>query len=68
MNVGFLYTKEKFDYLVVHDVDLIPLNENISYDYPKEGIYNILAPWLHPDDHYVCSFADFLMISQNIFN
>lgn len=54
MNVGFLYTKDKYDYLVIHDIDFLPLNKDLSYDSPGSGVYNILAPWFHPDKRYVC--------------
>lgn len=48
MNVGFLYTKEKFDYIVTHDVDLLPLNPKLTYEYPPEGIYHMAAHFLCP--------------------
>lgn len=53
VNVGFLYTKKKFDYLVMHDVDFIPLNKNLSYEFPPDSVRHILARWLHPEKRYV---------------
>ncbi|KAF7996362.1 hypothetical protein HCN44_001994 [Aphidius gifuensis] len=31
INVGFIYTKKNFDYIAMHDVDLLPINDNLSY-------------------------------------
>lgn len=52
INVGFLYARNKFDYLVIHDIDLIPLNKNLSYECPIEGVSHVLAPWLRPINDY----------------
>ncbi len=35
------------DYMVMHDVDLLPLNKNLTYRFPKEP-FHVSAPWLHP--------------------
>lgn len=48
MNVGFLYVKDKFDYIVTHDIDMLPLNQNLSYEYPIDGVFHVMAPWLRP--------------------
>lgn len=48
INVGFLYTKEKFDYMVMHDGDLLPLNPKLSYEYPGEIVFHVAANYLHP--------------------
>ena len=49
INVGFLYIKEKFDYMVTHDGDLLPLNQKLSYEFPPEGfVYHVAANYLHP--------------------
>lgn len=53
LNIGYLYEKEKFDYLVIHDIDTLPLNPNLCYDYPAEGnVFHVSAPWLHPNEVY----------------
>lgn len=53
INAGYLYERDKFDYLVVHDIDTLPLNPKLSYHYPKEGsVLHVSAPWLHPKDDY----------------
>lgn len=43
MNVGFLFVKEIFDYIVIHDVDTLPLNRDLSYDCPSEGVMQLTA-------------------------
>lgn len=43
MNVGFLFAREIFDYIVIHDVDTLPLNKDLSYDCPKEGVMQLTA-------------------------
>lgn len=53
INAGYLYEKDKFDYLVVHDIDTLPLNPKLSYEYPPEGnVFHVSAPWLHPNKEY----------------
>lgn len=58
INVGFQFAKGNFDYLAMHDVDLLPMNENLKYDYPANGPFHVAAPGLHPKYNYV-SFEDF---------
>jgi len=47
-NVGYLYTKSKFDYIALHDIDLLPLNQNLSYDYPTNGVLHMAPAELLP--------------------
>lgn len=48
INIGFLTAaKAGADYVAMHDVDLIPLNDDLSYAYPDDPMH-IAAPWLHP--------------------
>lgn len=53
INVGFLFTKDNFDYIAMHDVDLLPLNQNLKYEYPADGPFHVAAPGLHPKYNYV---------------
>lgn len=53
INIGFLFAKENFDYMAMHDVDLLPLNADLKYDYPVEGPFHVAAPGLHPKYNYV---------------
>ena len=35
MNVAFKETEKECDYFVIHDVDLLPNNPELRYDYPE---------------------------------
>ncbi|GAB1609526.1 beta-1,4-galactosyltransferase 7-like [Argonauta hians] len=52
INVGYLESQPECDYLAMHDVDLLPLNPNLSYAYPSNGPFHVAAPNLHPRYHY----------------
>ncbi|CRK90021.1 CLUMA_CG003746, isoform A [Clunio marinus] len=67
INVGFLYTKENFDYIAMHDVDLLPLNENLKYDYPIDGPFHIAAPGLHPKYNYPTFIGGILLLKNEHF-
>lgn len=55
------------DYLSMHDIDLLPLNPNLDYDYTSPGtVYHVAAPQYHPKYHYekflgeyICTLIDF---------
>ena len=53
------------DYIVMHDVDLIPLNDNLSYSYPSDGPFHIASPKLHPKYHYK-NFVGGILLINNI--
>jgi len=57
INVGFLYAKENFDYFAMHDVDLLPLNSDLKYEYPADGPFHVAAPGLHPKYNYVSFYC-----------
>lgn len=57
INVGFLFTKDEFDYICMHDVDLLPVNNDIKYDYPTKGPFHVAAPGLHPKYNYVSALV-----------
>ena len=50
INVGFLemVSHGKCDYFVMHDVDLLPLNQALRYHYPTRGPRHLASPTLHP--------------------
>lgn len=67
INVGFLYIKDKFDYMVTHDGDLLPLNQKLLYEYPPEGfVYHVAANYLHPHKFLDADVKQFTF--SNIFN
>lgn len=67
INVGFLYTKTDYDYIAMHDVDLLPLNNNLHYDYPMDGPFHVAAPHLHPKYHYNTFVGGILLVKREHF-
>ncbi|KOB74033.1 putative beta-1,4-galactosyltransferase [Operophtera brumata] len=63
INVGFLYTKE-YDYLAMHDVDLLPLNDDLKYNYPATGPFHISSPQTHPKYHYDTFIGGILLVKR----
>lgn len=48
----------------MHDVDLLPLNDNLHYSYPYQGPLHIAAPQLHPLYHYATFVGGILIMSR----
>lgn len=63
INVGYLETKSNYDYIAMHDVDLLPLNKNLSYTYPQQP-FHLAAPNLHPRYHYDKFIGGILLINR----
>lgn len=66
-NVGFLLTRDKCDYIAIHDVDLLPLNSNLSYAYPSKGPFHLASPKYHPQYNYDKYFGGILLIKNDHF-
>lgn len=67
INVGFLETEKTFDYIAMHDVDLLPMNDQLSYAYPSTGPHHISSPDLHPRYHYFTFIGGILLIKRYAF-
>ncbi|XP_059611473.1 beta-1,4-galactosyltransferase 7 [Phlebotomus argentipes] len=67
INVGFLYTKSLFDYIAMHDVDLLPMNSNLSYAFPDKGPFHVASPQLHPKYHYPTFVGGILLVRREHF-
>lgn len=67
LNIGHLLTRASCDYLVMHDVDLLPDNDNLSYGYPEKGPFHISSPQLHPLYHYKTFIGGIFMMSKEQF-
>ena len=52
------------DYVALHDVDLVPLNQHISYAYPEKGPFHVAAPGLHPKYDYPSFLGGILLIQR----
>ncbi|XP_060527909.1 beta-1,4-galactosyltransferase 7 [Cylas formicarius] len=66
INAGFLLTKNDFDYIAMHDVDLLPLNHQLKYSYPEQP-FHLAAPELHPRYHYAKFIGGILLINRDHF-
>lgn len=67
INVGFMYVRDHFDYIAMHDVDLLPLNKDLKYTYPEEGPLHIAAPGLHPKYNYPSFIGGILLLKNEHF-
>lgn len=68
INVGYIFTKAAYDYIAMHDIDLLPLNKNLSYSYPKDQPFHVAAPNLHPKYHYPKFVGGILLVNREQFN
>lgn len=64
INVGFLHTRKDYDYLAMHDVDLLPINEDLKYKYPLTGPIHISSPQTHPKYHYETFIGGILLVKR----
>lgn len=68
INVGYIVTaKLGFDYLAMHDVDLIPTTHQIKYDFPTDGPVHLASPELHPLYHYANYVGGILLLTHENF-
>lgn len=67
INIGFLIARNHCDYIAMHDVDLIPLNSQLTYHYPSNGPFHVAAPNLHPKYHYKTFVGGILLITREHF-
>ena len=67
INVGFKYSTtnvSECDYVAIHDVDLLPLNDNLSYAHPGNEVVHIASPNLHPLYHYPTFLGGIILINK----
>ena len=67
INIGYLMSHAECDYIAMHDVDLLPLNPDLNYTYPKDGPFHVAAPNLHPKYHYAAFIGGILLVNNNHF-
>lgn len=48
----------------MHDVDLLPLNKNLKYNYPDLGPFHVASPELHPKYHYPTFVGGILLVKK----
>ncbi|XP_029816042.1 beta-1,4-galactosyltransferase 7 [Manacus vitellinus] len=64
INVGFLESGNDTDYIAMHDVDLLPLNEHLDYSFPETGPFHVASPELHPLYHYTTYVGGILLLTK----
>lgn len=64
INVGFLESRVDCDYIAMHDVDLVPVTEGISYTFPEDGPFHVASPELHPLYHYKKFVGGILLLTK----
>lgn len=68
INIGYKMSVIDCDYLAMHDVDLLPLNPKLSYDFPGEGrVLHVSSPQLHPLYHYKTFVGGILILTHTDF-
>lgn len=68
INAGYQLVQGEADYLVMHDVDLLPLNDDLRYDFPVHGtVTHIASPDLHPKYHYDTFVGGILIMTASDF-
>ena len=67
LNIGFLLSRNECDYMVMHDIDLLPTNNALPYPYPSEGPFHVSSPELHPLYHYKTFVGGILIMSREQF-
>ncbi|KAF2366320.1 Galactosyltransferase C-terminal [Trinorchestia longiramus] len=67
LNVGFLEAGHSYDYVALHDVDLLPMTQELSYRYPSSGPMHLAAPHIHPRYHYPAFIGGVLLLTREQF-
>lgn len=62
--MGYLESGNDTDYLAMHDVDLLPLNEALDYGFPADGPFHVASPELHPLYHYKTYVGGILLLTK----
>lgn len=64
INVGHMESDNDTDYIAMHDVDLLPQNEDLDYGFPEEGPFHVASPELHPLYHYKTYVGGILLLTK----
>lgn len=67
INIGYRLSVVDCDYLVMHDVDLLPANPALNYGYPDDHVFHLAAPHLHPLYHYKTFVGGILLLTHSDF-
>ena len=67
INIGFLESERECDYIAMHDVDLLPMNDQLSYSFPDTGPFHVASPELHPKYNYSTFVGGILLLTNEQF-
>lgn len=67
INVGFRESSPACDYVAMHDVDLLPINQRLMYKFPSKSPIHLAAPGLHPKYDYETFIGGIFLISRKQF-
>ncbi|KAI3381763.1 hypothetical protein SNEBB_005803 [Seison nebaliae] len=69
INAGFLSLLPlEFDYIAIHDIDLLPESNLLSYQFPiKSGIFHLSSPNIHPLYNYSTYLGGIVLIKNDLF-
>ncbi|XP_012261559.2 beta-1,4-galactosyltransferase 7 [Athalia rosae] len=67
INAGFSEVQKDYDYIAMHDVDLLPMNNQLLYRYPAKEPHHIASPELHPRYHYPTFVGGILLVNRDHF-
>lgn len=62
--MGYTESGNDTDYLAMHDVDLLPLNDALDYGFPEKGPFHVASPELHPLYHYKTYVGGILLLTK----
>ncbi|KAH9527067.1 Beta-1,4-galactosyltransferase 7 [Dermatophagoides farinae] len=65
--IPFREPQNSCTYIVMHDVDLLPLNDQLSYGFPARGPFHVSSPDLHPKYHYETYVGGILLMTNEHF-
>lgn len=68
INIGYIKSREECDYMVMHDVDLLPNNPDLKYTFPEKGVHHLASPDIHPIYHYAKYVGGVLMLKMSDFS
>nr|CAG4641102.1 EOG090X0AZ6 [Eulimnadia texana] len=69
INVGFHFIRNlTYDYIAMHDVDLLPANPELRYDFPGQGkALHLASPKFHPRYNYTTFVGGILLLTKEDF-
>ena len=67
INIGYLLSHGDCDYMAMHDVDLLPVTAGLNYTWPRDWLFHVAGPQLHPKYSYDTFIGGILIVNSNHF-